>query len=107
MIISYKKISKCSMHCVRHWLIKIEDGNKFVLKTLISRRMSYFVGILRGVVNIFLLGYRQVFFPIKHILEVFLNHIKIQFKEENHVRRVSYFLGILHGDSFVPVKHRV
>ena len=62
MIISYKKISKCSMHCVRHWLIKIEDGNKFVLKTLISRRMSYFVGILRGVVNIFLLGYRQVFF---------------------------------------------
>ena len=30
--------------------------DKFVLKTWISRRLSYFLGILRGVENIFLLG---------------------------------------------------
>lgn len=76
MIISYKKFSKCSMHCARYWLIKIEDGNKFVLKTLMSRRMSYFVSILRGVEDIFLSGYSQAYFPIKHILGLFLNHIK-------------------------------
>ena len=34
---------------------------------------------------------------------------KVQPKEENPVRRVFYFLGILYrvGDSFVPIKHKV
>ena len=41
------------------FLIKILD--KFVLKTWISRRVSYFVGILSGVRNIFLLDCLQVF----------------------------------------------
>ena len=39
-----------------------------LLKTLISKKMFYFVGILREVVDIFLLGYPHIFFPIKHIL---------------------------------------
>ena len=34
--------------------------DKFVLKTWISRRVSYFVGILSGVRNIFLLNCPQV-----------------------------------------------
>ena len=36
--------------------------DKFVLKTWISRRVSYFLSILIGVENIFLLGCPQVFF---------------------------------------------
>ena len=42
--------------------------DKFVLKTWISRRVSYFIGILSGVGDIFLLGCPQVFFffPVKH-----------------------------------------
>ena len=36
--------------------------DKFVLKTWISRKMSYFVGILSGVVDIFLPGCSQIFF---------------------------------------------
>ena len=36
--------------------------DKFVLKTWISRRVSYFVGILCGVGNIFLPGCPQVLF---------------------------------------------
>ena len=35
--------------------------DKFFLKTWISRRVSYFVGILIGVEKIFLLGCPQVF----------------------------------------------
>ena len=35
--------------------------NKFVLKTWISRRVSYFVGILSGTRDIFLPGCPQVF----------------------------------------------
>ena len=34
--------------------------DKFVLKIWISKRVSYFVGILSGVRNIFLLNYPQV-----------------------------------------------
>ena len=34
--------------------------DKFILKTWISRRVSYFVGILSRVRNIFLLNYPQV-----------------------------------------------
>ena len=36
--------------------------DKFVLKTWISRKVSYFVGILSRVRNIFLLGCPQIFF---------------------------------------------
>ena len=39
--------------------------DKFVLKTWISRRVFYFVGILSGVRDIFLLDYPQVFFSDK------------------------------------------
>ena len=39
--------------------------DKFVLKTWISRRVFYFVGILSGVRDIFLLDCSQVFFSDK------------------------------------------
>ena len=45
--------------------------NKFVLKTWISRRVSYFVGILSGVGDIFLLSCPQVYFSLKTILDKF------------------------------------
>ena len=44
--------------CHNFYLKKKLD--KFVLKIWISRRVSYFVGILSGVGNIFLLSYPQV-----------------------------------------------
>ena len=37
----------------------------FILKTLISRIMSYFVGILSEVENIFLPGCHQIFSSVK------------------------------------------
>ena len=40
--------------------------DKFVLKTWISRRVSYFVDILSGVGDIFLPVCPKVFFPVKH-----------------------------------------
>ena len=40
---------------------KKKKKTKFVLKTWISRRVFYFVGILNKVADIFLPGYSQVF----------------------------------------------
>ena len=51
--------------------------DKFVFKTWISGRVSYFIGILCGVENIFLLGCPQILSLLNLGSRVILNHIKV------------------------------
>ena len=53
------------------------------MKTWISRQISYFVGILSEVGNIFLRVVLKFFFLLSVRFKSISNHIKVQFKEEN------------------------
>ena len=56
----------------------LKNLNKFVLKIWISRKISYFVGILSGVGDISLSDCPQIFFLVKRKdLGIFLSHIKV------------------------------
>ena len=54
--------------------------DKFVLKIWISRRVSYFIGILSRVGDIFLSDCSQIFFTLK---VKFKGNLKVQSKEGN------------------------
>ena len=57
--------------------------DKFVLNTWISETVSYFVGILCEVGDIFLLSYPQLLSLLNAWSRSILNHIKAQSKEGN------------------------
>ena len=59
--------------------------------------MSYFVGILNGVENIFLADCSQVFSLLNIILRGILNHIKVESKEGNPlINSIDKIISIIH-----------